>query len=152
MICVIQRVSEASVAVGDETVGKIGRGMLVLAAVHATDEDSDILWTARKLASLRIFAREQQNFDLDVTEIGGSLLLVSNFTVAAEAAKGCRPSLSAAASPQIAHLKFDELVAAVKSLGVHTETGRFGADMQVALVNDGPITFVLDSRNQHSSP
>ena len=149
MISVIQRVTEASVAVGSEIVGKIGRGIVVLAAVHATDEDSDILWTARKLAGLRIFANQQHNFDLDVTEIGGSILLVSNFTVAADAAKGRRPSLSAAASPQIAELKFNQLVAAVKTLGVHTETGRFGADMRIALVNDGPATFVLDSRNQH---
>jgi D-tyrosyl-tRNA(Tyr) deacylase len=151
MICVIQRVSEASVAVGDETVAKIGRGMLVLAAVHATDQDTDILWTARKLASLRVFPHEQRNFDRDVTEIGGSILLVSNFTVAAEAAKGRRPSLSAAAAPEIGRLKFDQLLAAVKALGVTVETGRFGADMQVGLVNDGPVTFILDSRSQQSA-
>ena len=146
MISVIQRVQRASVTVGGEIIGEIQTGMLVLVAVHATDEDSDITWTARKLASLRIFPHQGQNFDRDVTEIGGAILLVSNFTVAAETAKGRRPSLGAAAAPEVGRVKFDQLLAAVRSLGVRTETGRFGADMQIALVNDGPVTFVLDSR------
>jgi D-tyrosyl-tRNA(Tyr) deacylase len=148
MICVIQRVSEANVAVAGQIISQIGPGMLVLAAVHATDTDDDIDWTARKLTSLRIFGRGDRNFDLDVKEIGGSILLVSNFTVAADARKGRRPSLDAAASPEVGREKFDQLVAVVKSLGVSTQTGEFGADMKVSLVNDGPVTFVLDSRER----
>ena len=148
MICVIQRVDEASVAVGGQTISRIERGMLVLAAVHATDSDEDIQWTARKLASLRIFAKDDRNFDLDVKEIGGSMLLVSNFTVAADARKGRRPSLDAAASPAVGREKFDSLVAAVRGLGVTTQTGEFGADMKVSLVNDGPITFIVNSRER----
>jgi D-tyrosyl-tRNA(Tyr) deacylase len=145
MICVIQRVSEASVTVGDQMISHIDRGMLVLAAVHATDLDEDIDWTARKLASLRIFAKDERNFDLDVKEIGGSILLVSNFTVAADTRKGRRPSLDAAANPQMGREKFDRLVAAVRALEVTTQTGEFGADMKVSLVNDGPVTFILNS-------
>jgi D-tyrosyl-tRNA(Tyr) deacylase len=98
------------------------------------------------LAGLRIFANGQRNFDRDVTEIGGSILLVSNFTVAADARKGRRPSLDSAADPGIGREKFDQLTAAVRALGVTVETGQFGADMKVSLVNDGPVTFLLDSR------
>jgi D-tyrosyl-tRNA(Tyr) deacylase len=148
MICVIQRVTEASVAVGEQTISRIGPGMVVLAAVHATDSDEDIDWTARKLTSMRIFAKDDRNFDLDVKETGGSILLVSNFTVAADARKGRRPSLDAAASPQVGREKFDRLITAVRALGVTTETGEFGADMKVALTNDGPVTLVLDSREK----
>jgi D-tyrosyl-tRNA(Tyr) deacylase len=148
MICVIQRVTEASVAAGGQTVSRIGPGMVVLAAVHANDSDEDIDWTARKLTSLRIFAKDDRNFDLDVKETGGSILLVSNFTVAADARKGRRPSLDAAASPQVGREKFDRLITAVRALGVTTETGEFGADMKVTLTNDGPVTLVLDSREK----
>jgi len=148
MICVIQRVSEASVAVGGQIVARIQQGMVVLAAVHATDQEHDVAWTAKKLAGLRMFANGERNFDRDVSEIGGSILLVSNFTVAADARKGRRPSLDSAADPSVGREKFDQLTAAVRALGVNVETGQFGADMQVALVNDGPVTFLLDSRQR----
>jgi D-aminoacyl-tRNA deacylase len=148
MICVIQRVSEASVTVDGQIVGRIGHGMLVLAAVHATDVAEDVDWTARKLASLRIFAEGERNFERDVNEIGGSMLLVSNFTVAADARKGRRPSLSAAADPVSGREKFDQLVVAVQALGVNVQLGQFGADMKIALINDGPITFILNSREK----
>lgn len=146
MICVIQRVRQAGVTVDHRIVAQIERGMLVLAAVHATDTTDDVNWTARKLATLRIFATGEKTFESDVTEIGGSLLLVSNFTVAADARKGRRPSLFAAADTALGRKLFDELVGAVKALGVEVQTGEFGADMQVSLVNDGPVTFLLDSR------
>ncbi|HEY1921462.1 MAG TPA: D-aminoacyl-tRNA deacylase [Tepidisphaeraceae bacterium] len=148
MICVIQRVNQASVAVDGQIVSQIGPGMLVLAAVHATDAPDDVDWTARKLAGLRIFAAGDRNFDRDVKEIGGSILLVSNFTVAGDARKGRRPSLSDAADPTLGRQKFDDLIAAVRAQGVDVQIGQFGADMQVALVNDGPVTFVLDSRDR----
>jgi D-tyrosyl-tRNA(Tyr) deacylase len=148
MIAVVQRVKCASVSVDGVTIAEIGHGMLVLVAIHATDQDSDVAWMGRKLPSLRIFTGAERNFDRDLTEIGGSLLLVSNFTVAAETSKGRRPSLSAAANPEVGREKFDALVAALRNLGVKTETGQFGADMQVSLVNDGPVTFLLDSRQR----
>jgi D-aminoacyl-tRNA deacylase len=148
MICVIQRVSQAGVTVDGQMVSQIGQGMLVLAAVHSTDIPDDVDWTARKLAALRIFPAGDRNFDRDVKEIGGSILLVSNFTVAADVRKGRRPSLSDAADPVAGREKFDQLVAAVREQGVDAQVGQFGADMQVALVNDGPVTFVLDSRQR----
>ena len=129
MIAVVQRVSEASVTVDGEVVGRIGPGLLVLAAVHRTDTDSDITWTANKLAGLRIFRNGDKYFDADVKQAGGSILLVSNFTVAANTREGRRPSFIAAAE---------------------TETGRFGADMLVSLVNDGPVTVIVDSTEGRS--
>jgi len=150
MICVIQRVSQASVEVAGQVVGQISRGLVVLAAVHTGDTDDDIDWTARKLASLRLFPKEDRNLDQDVTQAGGSILLVSNFTVAADCRKGRRPTLEAAADPATGRQRFDALIAAVRALGVPTQTGQFGADMQVALVNDGPVTLLLDSRARAS--
>jgi D-tyrosyl-tRNA(Tyr) deacylase len=148
MICVIQRVSEASVSITGQISARIGAGMVVLVSIHATDRDDDVAWTATKLSNLRIFAEGERNFERDVKEIGGSVLLVSNFTVAAETSKGRRPSLGAAASPEIGREKFDQLVAALRALVPDTQTGQFGADMKVSLVNDGPVTFLLDSREK----
>lgn len=146
MIAVIQRVTEAKVVVGGEVVGQIGAGVLVLVAVHAEDTAEDIQWMAGKLTSLRIFRNEGKHFDLDVRQIGGGILLVSNFTVAGQTRKGRRPSLDAAASPEVGAKLFEELVRAVRATGIPTATGRFGADMQVSLTNDGPVTFIVDSR------
>jgi D-aminoacyl-tRNA deacylase len=146
MISVLQRVSRAEVRVDDRVVGKIGLGILALVAVHQTDSAEDVAWTARKLSGLRIFPKEDRNFDLDVKEAGGSILLVSNFTVAADARSGRRPSLAAAAEPAAGKILFDQLVAAVRATGIETQTGEFGAHIQIMLTNDGPVTFVLDSR------
>jgi D-tyrosyl-tRNA(Tyr) deacylase len=146
MIAVVQRVTEASVTVGGETVGRIGAGLLVLAAVHKTDTPSDLDWTAAKLASLRIFRNGDKHFDLDVRQVGGAVLLVSNFTVAAATRHGRRPSFDAAAAPEKGRVLFDALVESVRAQGVAVETGRFGADMKVSLVNDGPVTVIVDSR------
>jgi D-tyrosyl-tRNA(Tyr) deacylase len=147
MIAVVQRVSEASVTVAGEIVGRIGPGLLALAAVHASDTERDLIWTANKLASLRVFRSEagDKHFDLDVRQANGSILLVSNFTVAAQTRQGRRPSFDQAAPPERGRELFDAFVAAVRAQGVPVETGRFGADMTVALVNDGPATFLLDS-------
>jgi D-tyrosyl-tRNA(Tyr) deacylase len=145
MICVIQRVSEASVAVAGQNVAQIAAGMVVFVSVHATDEDHDIIWTGKKLAGIRMFSDGQRNFERDVIEIGGSILLISNFTVAAETSKGRRPSLSPAASPETGREKFDRLVVTVRALVSNTQIGQFGADMKVSLVNDGPVTFLLNS-------
>lgn len=147
MIAVVQRVSEAAVRVGAETVGRIGPGLLMLAAVHATDTDADVAWTANKIAGLRLFrGGDDKHFDLDVKQAGGSVLLVSNFTVAARTRQGRRPSFDAAASPERGRELFDRLVGAVRAQEVPVETGRFGADMHVSLVNDGPVTVIVDSR------
>ena len=146
MIAVVQRVTEAAVVVGDETVGRIGPGLLVLAAVHRTDAGADVAWTANKLAGLRLFRQGEKHFEVDVKQAGGSVLLVSNFTVAAATRQGRRPSFDAAAPPERGRELFDRLVEAVRALGVPVETGRFGADMRVSLVNDGPVTVIVDSR------
>jgi D-tyrosyl-tRNA(Tyr) deacylase len=146
MIAVVQRVTRASVVVGDETVGQIGPGLLVLVAVHKADTDADVAWTAGKLATLRVFRNADKHFDADVKQAGGSVLLVSNFTVAAATRRGRRPSFDAAAPPERGRELFDRLVEAVRAFGVPVATGRFGADMAVSLVNEGPVTVIVDSR------
>ena len=146
MIAVVQRAARGKVTVGDEVVGQIEAGMVVLASVHADDTDADISWTAGKLATMRIFSNGDKYFDLDVKQINGSILLVSNFTVAADTRSGRRPSLSAAAGPELGRKYFDALIAAVEGLGIPVQTGRFGADMRVEIENDGPVTFIIDSR------
>ena len=146
MIAVVQRVSEARVVVEGQTVGEIGPGLLVLAAVEKDDTLADVEWTANKLVGLRIFPHADKSFDLDVKQTGGGILLVSNFTVAAETRRGRRPSLEPAASPDKGRDLFDQLVEAMNRSGVPVATGRFGADMKVSLTNDGPITFLVRSR------
>jgi D-tyrosyl-tRNA(Tyr) deacylase len=146
MICVVQRVSEAKVVVDGQPVGLIGAGMLVLAAVQREDTAEDVRWTANKLVGLRIFRNADKHFDLDIKQAGGSILLVSNFTVAAATRQGRRPSFDAAAPPDVGRQLFDDLVTAVRALGVEVQTGQFQADMLVTLTNDGPATFIVNSR------
>lgn len=145
MITIVQRVSEARVEVAGEVVGAIDVGLLALAAVVRGDTERDLDWTAAKLAALRVFRSEGKHFDKDVREVGGAILLVSNFTVAASTRQGRRPSLDGAAEPAVAEIMFAKLVDAVRAQGVPIETGRFAADMKLSLVNDGPATFILDS-------
>src|SRR5262245_24795511 len=145
MICIAQRVSEAKVLVDGQIIGEIGLGLLVLASVVHDDTDADAQWLAGKLVGLRIFRNGEKHFDLDVTQVDGSILLVSNFTVAAETRRGRRPSLDRAAAPEMGERLFDQLVEAVKNLGVPVATGRFGANMQVHLVNDGPATVIVET-------
>jgi D-tyrosyl-tRNA(Tyr) deacylase len=146
VIAVVQRVSEARVVVSGATVGEIGPGLLALVAVQVDDTAEDVKWMAGKLATLRIFRNAEKHFDVDVQQSGGSMLLVSNFTVAGKTKQGRRPSFDAAAKPDVGRKLFDELVSAVKSLGIMTATGEFGADMTVSLVNDGPSTFIVNSK------
>jgi len=146
MIAVVQRVTEARVVVEGRIVGEIGPGLMVLAAVEAEDATGDVEWTAAKLAGLRVFRNGEKHFDLDVKQVGGGILLVSNFTVAGETRKGRRPSLDNAASPERGRALFDQLVEALRRQGVSVATGEFGADMRVSLVNDGPVTFLVRSR------
>ena len=149
MIVIVQRVLEAKVEVEGKTVGAIGPGLLALAAVVKGDTDRDLDWTAAKIAGLRIFrdAGGEKHFDRDVREVGGSILLVSNFTVSAATRHGRRPSLDRAAEPAVAQAMFEKFVEAVRRQGVNVHTGRFAADMKISLVNDGPATFIVDSRS-----
>ena len=143
MIVVIQRVLQASVLVEGQTIGQIGPGMLVLAAVQPGDGESQLTWMANKIASLRIFRNAEKHFDVDVKQINGSILLVSQFTLAADASQGRRPSFSGAMPPTEAEKLFARFVELVAATGVPVQTGKFAADMKVSLINDGPATFIL---------
>ncbi len=154
MIAVLQRVLEANVVVDGNVVGAIGHGMLALVAVAQEDTSEDVKWMANKLASIRMFRSGdgEKHFELDVREVGGAILLVSQFTLAAQTKKGRRPSFEKAAAPEVGRKLFDELVKAVGELKIPTASGQFAADMKVSLTNDGPVTFILDSRGGASPP
>lgn len=140
MRVVVQRVSAASVRVEDVVVGEIGPGLLVLVGVAPTDTAADVSWMAAKLSGLRIFPDAEGKLNLDVGEAGGRVLVVSQFTLYGDCAKGRRPSFNGAARPDLAEPLYEALADALRA-----ERGRFGADMKVALVNDGPVTLVIDS-------
>jgi D-tyrosyl-tRNA(Tyr) deacylase len=149
MRALVQRVSEASVSVEGRRVAAIGPGLLLLCGVTATDDDSDRDWLARKIVSLRIFDDDAGVMNRSVIEGAGEILAVSQFTLYASTRKGARPSYSAAAPPQIAEPRFDAFVSALeRERGGPVSKGVFGANMQVALVNDGPVTLWLDSRTR----
>ena len=145
MIAVVQRVTSAQVSVDGNIVGKIDAGLVALVAITRSDTETDVNWMARKLVGLRIFRNGDKHFDSSIEQTGGSLLVISNFTVAAATRHGRRPSFDAAADPSSGKKWFDELILALRATGARAETGQFGADMQVELVNDGPVTVVLDS-------
>jgi len=145
----VQRVREASVEADGNVVARIGAGLLVLAGIAGDDTADDREWLARKLVELRIFDDDQGVMNRSVLDAGGDVLAVSQFTLYASTRKGNRPSWSRAAPPEIAAPQFDALVRVLaERLGRPVATGRFGANMQVALVNDGPVTIWLDSRNR----
>lgn len=147
MRAVVQRVGSASVSIDGQTVGEIGRGLLVLLGVANGDTADDADWLARKVAALRIFADADDKMNLAVGEAGGRVLVVSQFTLIASTRKGSRPSFNDSAKPDLAIPLYEGFVRQLESaLGQPVATGRFGARMQVALVNDGPVTLVLDSR------
>lgn len=148
MISVIQRVKRAKVMIGDRTAAEVGVGLVVLAAVVANDTETDLTWTATKIAGLRIFPSEKGAYDLDVRQVGGKVMLVSNFTVAGDTASGRRPGWSAAMSPDAARPVFDRFVDLVRAQGVDAQIGEFGADMEVTIVNDGPLTLLVDSKRK----
>ena len=148
MRVVIQRVSEASVTVDRQTVGAIGQGLMVLLGVAQGDTSQEAKSLAEKTAGLRIFEDGAGKMNRSVEEIGGSLLVVSQFTLLGDCRKGRRPGFTDAAPPELADQLYEEYVATLRSRGVNVATGVFRADMQVALVNDGPVTMLLDSRKQ----
>lgn len=146
MRAVVQRVRQASVEVDREVVGQIAGGLLVYAGAAPDDADEDVAYIADKVAHLRIFRDENDKMNLDVGQVGGAVLLVSAFTVQADACKGRRPSFDSCAPGEIAEPLIEELADAIRGYGLTVETGRFAAYMQVAAVNDGPICVLLDSR------
>lgn len=144
MKAVIQRVTSASVTVDDTVVGKIGRGLLILLGVEKGDAEAQADWLADKIVNLRMFSDDADKMNLSVRDIGGSLLVVSQFTLAGNCAKGKRPSFDTAAPADEGKRLYEHFVAAARHTGIPVETGIFQADMQVALVNDGPVTFILE--------
>lgn len=145
MRAILQRVAAASVTVAGQIVGEIGVGLLVLLGVAPEDTPAEATLLADKTANLRIFADAEGRFNLSVGEVGGAVLVVSQFTLYADVRKGRRPSFTAAASPELAAPLVDTYVDALRALNLPVATGVFGAMMQVALVNDGPVTIILDS-------
>ena len=144
MRIVVQRVSRASVRVEEETVGSIGPGLLVLVAFSSTDGDEELAWMTRKLTGLRVFPDDERRMNRSVREAGGSLLVVSQFTLYGDTSRGMRPSFTAAASPERAEGLYELFLEALRAEGVPVESGRFAAMMDVELVNDGPVTLILD--------
>jgi len=151
VIAVVQRVASASVTVDGATIGAIARGLLVLVGVERGDGPTDAQYIAGKVRDVRVFedpADTSRHLNRSVGDIGGSVLVVSQFTLAADCRKGRRPSFDAAAPPEIAKPLYEEVVRLMRETGLRVETGEFQATMQVSLVNDGPVTLLLDSRRR----
>ncbi|MCI5125273.1 MAG: D-tyrosyl-tRNA(Tyr) deacylase [Candidatus Electrothrix sp. AR5] len=148
MRAVIQRVTSAKVTVDDRQTGAIGEGLLVLLGVHKDDEQGDITWLADKIINLRIFEDEDGKMNHSLADTGGSMLIVSQFTLLADCRKGRRPSWSEAAPPDKARQLYEEFIQAVADTGITTATGKFQAMMEVSLVNSGPVTILLDSHKK----
>ncbi len=149
MRCVIQRVKRASVAVGERVVGEIGPGLLVLAGFVDDDADADLEWMARKIVRLRVFDDEQGVMNRSVAETGGGILAVSQFTLYADLRKGNRPSYHRASGAERAAGRYEQFLAALgRELGRPAARGEFGAEMAVSLVNDGPVTIIVSSREE----
>ena len=144
MKAVVQRVSSARVRVGEETAGEIGSGLCVLLGVARGDDAAAASRLAEKVARLRIFENDEGRFDRSLLDVGGEALVVSQFTLIADTAKGTRPSFTEAARPEEAEPFYEAFCEALRGLGVHVQTGVFGARMAVDLVNDGPVTIVLE--------
>ena len=145
MRAVVQRVTQASVTVENETVGAIGSGVMVLVGVSKEDTDKDLKYSVEKVMNLRIFDDENGVMNRSVLDAGGSILAVSQFTLYGDARGGRRPSYFTAAGPEMANDYYERAVAAWRENGIHVETGRFRTEMMVSLVNDGPVTILLDS-------
>ena len=146
MRAVVQRVASASVKVEDEVVGQIDRGFLVLLGVGTGDSDADAVTLAEKIAGLRVFEDDDRKMNLALNDVDGQMLVVSQFTLFGDCRKGRRPSFVDAARPEQAERLYESFVAEVRGRGIHVETGRFQTHMDVRLVNDGPVTLLLDSR------
>lgn len=149
MIAIIQRVSQASVTIEDEIKGQIGLGFMILLGITHTDTQEDIEWLSKKIVGLRVFGDEEGKMNLDIKSVDGNILLISQFTLHASTKKGNRPSFIEAARPEIAIPLYEKMITQLEfDLGKPIETGTFGADMKVSLLNDGPVTIIIDSKNR----
>ena len=148
MKALLQRVTSASVSIAGEVVGRIDRGLVVLIGVAGNDTEKDVQYLAQKTTQLRVFADEQGRFNLSALDTNGELLVVSQFTLLADTRKGRRPSFIGAAPPDLAEALVEKFIAAVRDTGLKVETGRFQQYMQVEIVNDGPVTILLDSKDK----
>ncbi|WP_019785107.1 D-aminoacyl-tRNA deacylase [Streptococcus sobrinus] len=146
MKIVVQRVSQAQVTIGGKTVASIGQGLLLLVGIGPDDESEDVNYLARKVLNIRIFSDPEDKMNLSVQDIQGEILSVSQFTLFANTKKGNRPSFTEAASPQIARKLYQDFNKILSKI-LPVKTGEFGADMKVSLINDGPVTIILDSKN-----
>ena len=145
MRCVIQRVTSASVSIDGNVVGRCGKGYMILIGVSVDDTEKDLQYMATKIPTLRIFEDENGKMNKSILDVGGEILAVSQFTLYGDARNQRRPGFTAAARPDKAVPMYEALVQAWRDQGIHVETGVFGADMQVSLVNDGPVTMLMDS-------
>ncbi|MBA4851091.1 D-aminoacyl-tRNA deacylase [Emticicia sp. BO119] len=149
MIAVIQRVSQASVTIDNIVKGQIGTGFLILLGITHTDTMEDIEWLSKKIVGLRVFGDTEGKMNLDISAVDGKILLISQFTLHASTKKGNRPSFIEAARPEVAIPLYEKMIAQLtQDSGKPIETGEFGADMKVALLNDGPVTIIIDTKNR----
>jgi len=149
MIAVIQRVSQASVTIDNQMKGQIDTGFLILLGITHTDTREDVDWLSRKIVGMRIFSDADGKMNLDLAAVGGDILLVSQFTLHASTRKGNRPSFIEAARPDVAVPLYEAMITQLSTeLGKPIQTGEFGADMKVSLLNDGPVTILIDSKNR----
>lgn len=148
MRAVIQRVSQASVTINNETVGTIEQGFMVLLGIHEEDTFEDIAYLVRKITKLRVFEDSEGKMNLDISAVKGAILSISQFTLHADTKKGNRPSFIKAGRPEMAIPLYDAFNQALQAEGVPVATGEFGANMQIALVNDGPVTIIIDSKEK----
>jgi len=149
MRVILQRVSEASVKLNGKIKGEISQGLLVLAGFTATDTPEDLTWTAKKVVQMRIFSDAEDKMNLSLQDVGGDILLISQFTLFASTKKGNRPSYINAAAPAIAIPLYEKFISLLETeLEKNIQTGEFGADMKVSLINDGPVTISIDSQNK----
>jgi D-tyrosyl-tRNA(Tyr) deacylase len=149
MIAVIQRVSEASVKIEGKIKSEIGLGLMILLGIEDADTEEDIEWLSKKLVNLRIFPDDQEVMNRSLLDVGGDILLISQFTLHASTKKGNRPSYIKAAKPSVAIPLYEKMIQALEiELGKKIGTGEFGADMKVALINDGPVTITIDTKNR----
>jgi D-tyrosyl-tRNA(Tyr) deacylase len=148
MRIVIQRVKKASVSINENMVGNINQGLVILLGIENEDTESDIKWLIQKILGLRIFSDAEGKMNLSVSDIFGELLIVSQFTLFASTVKGNRPSFLKSAKPDISIPLYEKFLETIKETSLKIETGQFGADMEVSLINDGPVTIIIDSKTR----
>ena len=148
MRAVVQRVSKASVTIAQQEVGKIDQGLVILLGIHEKDTQDDVDYLVKKIAQMRIFEDEQRKMNRSVEDVEGQILSVSQFTLFADTKKGNRPSFISAARPETAIPLYEAFNEGIRNRGITVATGQFGADMAVSLINDGPVTIIIDSQNK----